>query len=1007
MSLIHKISFILLLYVLINANNTMAQTLMLEHLSTANGLPNNSIQDIYQDSKGCIWIGTNSGLCKYDGKNIRTFNSRDGLTSSRIWGITEDKRGLLWLATYDDGIVYFDGTKFTPLDISDTINKHFRVVNYSPKYDCLLFGADNGLFIKTADTSIYFSKQSVGLEYFQIIDIHAVGDEFYIYTFRKEPSYIFNPANNTLRKYGKYKSRGFANIASAIINNGDTIIGYMRNYTAILKKEKVIKFENTGQIFDICKGAGNSVWLAGWDITLNGGSGGLFQIKNDSIKDYTELYDIPTRAIWSLYYDSLQDVLFVGTNDKGLFIIKNKRFEYYKIAEYEIQIKSIMWVDDKLWIAEKENLISMDTLANISRYDKSVFRRIAYNNSDKKFKAFYNNPNSSLTVNYINIDSSGNMCFASNAGLYKRIGKDFRYVRNIRSPFYFTSDKLFAVGWSQYSEYDLKNNDILIHNFRKEHTPVDIHKIVKHKNTIWFLSWARGLFAKEEGKYYWFNANSKQTDSEIKDITFDNSDNIFIAQNNGELLIFNYYKDSLYPIKKLYCGKEITGNVMNWIIINKHNQLFIGTDKGLNYINLNMKDTNWTFRFFNEKEGYSSYNSTTAVLDKNDAIWLNTSYGVMKINPNDFDRKHNYPDIYISEIDILNNKTDSLLNIKKPILAYNQNYITFHFHRNNYINADKDIFYYRLAPHAEQWIKANDNKVDFYNLQAGKYTFELKCKNINSGEESNIIHYNFRIKKPWWNTMLFYSLSITLLFGFWWFFTKRKINRIKRQATEINRVEKRIAELEMKALQSQMNPHFVFNSLNAIQNFVLDGDIDQTLNYIAHFSTLLRNTLDYSTKKYISIHQEQEFLEHYIALEQMRFSNDGNAAFEYSFEVAADVDVSSEVIPPMLLQPIIENSIKHGEIHKIKGGKVHVKISKGKGLLLISITDNGIGREKSIVKKNKNHHSKAMSIIVDRIQLLNKKKGAKMVIFDLEQGTRIEISLITNINIIKGGTDHH
>ncbi len=989
-----KILFILLTISLLINQRGLAQYFQLENLSTANGLPNNSIQDIFKDSKGSIWLGTNSGLCKYDGKNIRTYNSRHGLTSSKIWGITEDKYGILWLATYDNGIVSFDGESFIPLEINDTINKYFRVVNYSKKYDCLLFGADNGLFIKTPDTNIYFSNKSVGLKYFQIIDIHKADDEFYIYTYREEPSYIFNPANNTLRKYGKYKSRGFANIATALIYNGDTIIGYMRNYTAILKKNRVIKFENTGQVFDMCKGADNSVWLAGWDITLNGGSGGLFQIKNDSIKDFTNLYNIPTRAIWSLYYDSIQDVLFVGTNDKGLFIVKNKRFEYYTLADYKMQIKSMMWVKDKLWIAEKENLISLDTLDDVKLYDKNFFSKTNYNKKDTILQSFYDNPNSSITANYINIDSSGNMCFSSNAGLYKNVGGEFKYIRNTRLPFFFGDNKLYSVGWSQLYETNMDEIDSLIkHNYKKEHTPVDIHKIVKHKNTIWFLSWAKGLFANRGSKYYWFNAESKQTDNFIKDIAFDNSDNIYVAQNNGELLISEYKDDTLYVVKKLYCGKEIIGNVMNWLIINKHNKLFIGTDKGLNYINLNTKDSNWTFRFFNKKEGYYAYSSTTAVLDKNDAIWINTSEGVMKINSNDFDRKHNYPDVYISEIDIFNKKTDSLLNINNPKLTYNQNYITFHFHRNNYINADKDVFYYRLSSHSQQWIKANDKKVDFYNLQAGNYKFELKCKNINSGDTSNIIQYKFVIKKPWWNTIAFYILIVVVFVGAILIISRQKINRIKKQASETNRIQKRIAELEMKALQSQMNPHFVFNSLNAIQNFVLDGNIDQTLDYIAHFSILLRNTLDYSSRKHISISQEQEFLNHYIALEQMRFSNDGKAAFDYSFNVDEGIDISAEIIPPMLLQPIIENSIKHGEVHKVPNGKISVAIIKQGNSIHISITDNGIGRKKSTAKRNKNHQSKAMGIINDRLHILGKKKYAKMEIIDLEVGTRVELSL--------------
>ncbi|RUA25036.1 MAG: hypothetical protein DSY76_07060, partial [Bacteroidetes bacterium] len=173
-----------LLIILLSAvvKHASAQYYHLEHLSTKNVLPDNSIQDIFKDADGTIWLGTNGGLCKYNGADVKIYTTRDGLSKNWVWGITQDKHGMLWLATYGGGICSFDGKKFHTLALNDTISKHFRVANYSSKYDCLLFGSSHGLYIKTPDTVFYFDGSNLGIKRFQVIAIHKVGEEFFIYT---------------------------------------------------------------------------------------------------------------------------------------------------------------------------------------------------------------------------------------------------------------------------------------------------------------------------------------------------------------------------------------------------------------------------------------------------------------------------------------------------------------------------------------------------------------------------------------------------------------------------------------------------------------------------------------------------------------------------------------------------------------------------------------------------------------------------------------------------------
>lgn len=1002
----------LIVLLLLATTRLYAQNYELEKLSTKNGLPNNAVRDIFKDKDGIMWLGTDAGLCKYNGKDIEIYTTKDGLAGNKVWGIAEDQQGILWLGTYGHGITYYDGDRFQNLELSDTINKKIRTLEYSQKYDYLFFGTDRGLIVKTdKDSILYFNGESLGIERFQVIAIHEAGEQFFIYTYYNQLTYIFNPKDNTLKKFGKYFDRDLANIASGIINHkGDTIIGYHRNYTAILKHDSMITFENTGQVFDMCKAENNEVWLAGWDVSLNGSNGGLFKIQGDSLEDYTDKYRIPTRAIWSLYYDTLENTLFVGTDGRGLFIYKNKNFEYFDLANGDIEINYLKWIDNTLWIAENKKLFLFDH-SNIKSYDRDFFKRTCEDNQNTEMQKYYKSNDGILSATYIDTDTHGNVFVASQRGFLKyNVRNKFECFGHNHFPFVFNKSALYIVGWSNMFEcsnisdvsdiFDLR--DLKKHEFSEEKTPINISKIVKQDKNIWFLSWSQGLFLFKDDVFYWLNENTADLDNHIIDIAFDKNNNIYIAQNNGELLVAQYSNDSLIVKHKLSCGSGIKGNVLKWLACNQHNQLFLGTDYGLNYINLNQNtDKDWNFRYYNKKEGYSAFESTTAVEDSVGNIWINTHTGLLKINAKGFDHSNYNQDVKITGLDLFNNSADALLQVKNPNFAYDENYFTFHFQRNNFINADKDIYYYRLNGFSEKWKTTSSNTIDYFNLNHGAYRFDIKCFNTNSGKYSNVATYQFTINKAWWTTLWFYSI-LMLIIGFAiWFYIKLSIRKITKEAEKTSEITKKIAEMEMQALQSQMNPHFVFNSINSIQNFVLDGNIDDTLTYLAHFSTLLRGTLNYASQKYISIEQEQDFLEHYLALEQMRFDTDQGPAFEVEFIIDESLDIDSKIIPPMLLQPVIENSIKHGEIHKAINGKVIIEIKIDHGFLLCSVTDNGIGRAKANTKKNKHHHSKGMSIIQDRIHLLsgNSTTGHSntgMQILDLTQGTRVELRMGLN-----------
>lgn len=208
--------------------------------------------------------------------------------------------------------------------------------------------------------------------------------------------------------------------------------------------------------------------------------------------------------------------------------------------------------------------------------------------------------------------------------------------------------------------------------------------------------------------------------------------------------------------------------------------------------------------------------------------------------------------------------------------------------------------------------------------------------------------------------------------------------------------QKKEAEMSQTLLRTQMNPHFVFNAMSVIQSYIFDNDIVNSSKFLVNFSRLMRLILENSPKKHIPIETEVEILEKYLGMQKLRFQD----RFEFEIEAESNLFIQHALIPPMITQPFIENAIEHGQLHTIEGGFIHVHFRKENDMLLISITDNGVGRKKSAAsKKSSAHKSMAIDITSQRIDNLNTKFNTdgslKVEDFnkELETGTKVLISL--------------
>lgn len=334
------------------------------------------------------------------------------------------------------------------------------------------------------------------------------------------------------------------------------------------------------------------------------------------------------------------------------------------------------------------------------------------------------------------------------------------------------------------------------------------------------------------------------------------------------------------------------------------------------------------------------------------------------------------------------------------VLPFSNNEISFSFDLlPNYQYKDAGEVYYRIVGLDEEWrklAKGDKYTVELLRIPSGNYTLEIY--GTNGTETTEILRYSLCVLQPYYFQWWFVFICILVLTIMIYILVRRRAKliqvkndrKIKEQELKLNALNS-----ELTAIRSQMNPHFIFNSLSSIQTKILNEDRVEAYKNLNTFSTLLRQALQFTSKEFLTLIDEISFTRNYIQLEQTRTSD----AFEYKEEIDPDLNPEIERVPSLFLQPFVENAIRHGLMHS-KGKKcLCIKISKLENGFRVIIEDNGVGRTESYRinhEQRPEHESFATNAIQDRIDILNETKKMKidLKIIDLEKGTRVEINFL-------------
>ena len=490
--------------------------------------------------------------------------------------------------------------------------------------------------------------------------------------------------------------------------------------------------------------------------------------------------------------------------------------------------------------------------------------------------------------------------------------------------------------------------------------------------------------------------------------------------------------DNEFRLIKSYGRKDGYSGMIkpDMMMDNKNNIWFVSELNKAGQFNM----TTGIISFLSESDGYYKQEYAWFLPSAKDAMGniyfgvgsqagiASSHWGLDRINPKSYSSVIS-PSVYLRSISV-NQKPYALTTnadqLDELSLKYNQNNLRIEMGIIDFFSKQKGQIRYKLERNSKpgDWEYSMDHIIRYEDLQPGSYKLITQAANSNSEFNSPERIFKINISPPFWQTWWFRAIALIFLIDLiysivrWRMRQKFKL-QIERSEKETQMAEMRQktaellqqkTELEMQALRAQMNPHFIFNSLNSINRFILQNNKAQASEYLTKFSKLVRLILQNSQASLISLESELQALELYLDLEALRF----DYRFGYKISVPKDLDIEALKVPPLIIQPYTENAIWHGLMHKEDKGQLDIEVSEEGDHLYFKIADNGVGRKQAAAMASKSatkHKSMGLRITQERIAILQKVNGESPVkIIDLENadGSAAGTEVIIKMPVIFG-----
>lgn len=977
-----------------------AQRYNFKNFSVNEGLSQSEIYSICEDRRGCLWFGTaGGGIVRFDGYNFVSFRQEDGLSNDFVRVITEDRKGNLWIGT-EKGVCIYNGRTFTLIDHPAGPGKR--------SIRSIIEDRDQNIWIGTENAGLYKFRNN-RFEHFSTSS--GLPDNTINCLFLAQENELWIGTN---KGASRYRNRHFENFNS----NDGLVAGNIRSIAQDKRGSMWFASHASGlsrfaggtfASFTESSGlASNRVYSVFSDNSGNmwfGTANGVSKWDGKSFRNFSESNGLGSSVILCIAGDATSNI-WLGTSGGGVSRLDNARFVHFTENEkMGRQVFSLIQASDgKMLFATSSGGLTLfdggsySLLKGTDDFTSSRVKSLYYDRrgnlwigtlSDGTFK--YNHSGfqridliDSLigkSINSFAMDTAGNMWFGSpDSGICvvtrKGETKSFGQANGL------LSNNVFAM-------------------------------IPDKRGNIW-VGTDRGLNRisvydpdSALAELSAFNANNGLANVAVRCLAEDEAGNIYTGTAGGGIFI-------LRNSRFINIGKHsgLTSNNIYALVIDNRRRLWAGTEHGVDCITLNENLQPGEVRHFGKAEGFTGMEvfRNACFKDKEGKIWFGTVNGATAYNPAEDHPYKEPPVTHLTGIKLFYDNIEKTRFVDSVhawypiphslVLPYNQNSLTFSFAGIYQRNPEAVRYKWKLKGLSNEWSPAlRQHEVTYSNLSPGRYTFEVMACNEYNVWSNQAATFGFVILSPVWKRWWFVTAIALLVIGAIWYYFRSRLEKSRIEKEKIE-MEKNLIELEQEAARLQMNPHFIFNALNSIQGFISANDAVQAKKYLTMFSRLMRLILENAREKYIPLQNEIEMLNNYLEFERLCKNN----KFEYRITVAPEIDAESLEIPPMMIQPFVENAILHGIRHKEGQGNVTITLQLRNSTLICEVTDDGVGRQKAgeiKARYNNSHKSTAIHVTKKRLEQLGIASGqpAGFEIHDLADaganalGTRVVISI--------------
>lgn len=955
------------------------QSYPFKNFNSTNGLPTARVYNCFQDSKGYMWFGTETGAVRFDGKTFSAYTIDEGLSDNEIFSVCEDSQDRTWFLTFSGRPSYLKNDTFYNASNNRMLarihsEKSLHTLSEDPqkriwiaslgleffvmsdkgvkKYDLASQGAIKGAISFVQHEGEMWICTEAGFFHLEGDCIRAIQTAYIPCNFRmvkKLPDgrILFMAKEGMIEMKGRKQRIVIPRDAFSLpwpLMTGMYVDAQEKIWIPTLGKG-VYLYDKTpaGYVFDECLLGDKIVTSVSgdhegnyWFSTVGEG---VYLLPSDYRKYHS--YTMPEGLANNYVYAVTRDHkgrIWAGLNGGLVQVIDGHNIKTFDLnRDREAYLRTIDMVRDRhdnMWLITDRSLVKFpaNRLGPVFITDPGAM----FNTSPKNLE----------------ITPKGEVSFTTGQGVVRILKEDDRYI--FQKPLYFESKRTFT------------------HH-------------VDSKGRFWVAS-IEGLTCYEGMKVTKYGYRDERLRKRITDI----------RELNDSVLVLSTYGYGVLLVKsgkvmQQFTAKEgLSGNICRKLFISDDHTIWVATNKGVSKISYR-KDY-FSIAKFSTYNGLLSDDVNDVYADSS-GIYMATTGGLSVIREAGNRAASDPPPVMINRV---MNEHENITKHSGIRLASNHSRLLVDFVALSYSSPLEISYQYRLGEQGGEWETTRNTTVEFSSLRPGKYRFELRARKENSAW-SEPVSFSFSIAPPWWLNGYFLVPSLLLLLLVSGLIIWLRIRSSRRKETERLLIRNEMIQLEQKALQAMMNPHFIFNVMNSIQNYMNSHDQFAVNQYLASFARLIRKNMDIATAGFISLDEEIEYLSLYLSLEKLRF--EGKLQYHITKDKALDADELT--IPSMLLQPFVENAIWHGIMPLEEAGYISIRFMAGKDELHIEIRDNGVGIDNSIAHKSpeKDYVSRGINLVTERIRLINKTNEEKIGIrisqlhSDGERGTLVQIRM--------------